>query len=198
MANVEPTPFRPSALFRARHSRRGLLMAEVLIASAIGAMITGVVVWLMYESALAVKDIYAETRTRATRMVALDQVRYKLADAHSDSIVISNSNRTIQFQDANQSSGVTSQFTFVPDDPADPDDDHDQNLRVLWYDEDISVNEAGEVPGLGLRVARGPIDFTFERSGFGIVRLLVKSAADVSFGDVDEQDGETLVYLRNV
>jgi hypothetical protein len=62
------------------------------------------------------------------------------------------------------------------------------------YDEDISDSVSP------VEVAQGPIDLTFELdidSSGGLVRVLVKSAADVAFGDVDEQDGETAIYLRN-
>lgn len=166
----------------ARGGRRAFVMVEVIIMMLISLMISVIVVGLMYESALAIKDMYAETRTRSTRMIALDQIRYRLASAKIDTIAISNASHTIQFANPNLGAGIVSSFTFVP------------ATRRLFYDNNINDNDAA------IEVAQGPIDLTFELdddSNGGLVRLNVRSAADVAFGDVDQQDGETAIYLRN-
>lgn len=163
-------------------SRRGLSMAEVVVMMLISLLISVVVVGLMYESALAIKDMYAETRTRSTRMIALDQIRYRLSGAAIDTVTITNANHSIEFANPNLGWGTISRFDFIPSD------------RRLLYDDNVDDNVDA------VEVAQGPIDLTFEldtESSGGLVRLHVKSAADVAFGDIDEQDGETAIFLRN-
>lgn len=165
-----------------RRNRRAFVMVEAMMMMTISLMISVMVVGLMYESALAIKDMYAETRTRSTRMIALDQIRYRLASAKIDTISITNGNHTMEFANPNLGAGTVSRFTFVP------------ASRRLFYDDDISDNTPAT------EVAHGPIDLTFELdadSNAGLVRLNVRSAADVAFGDVDQQDGETAIFLRN-
>lgn len=177
-----PRRFRTKRLFGAVDSRRGLTLAEVSIMMLMSLLISMVVVGLMYESALAIKDMYAETRTRSTRMIALDQVRYRLSGAAIDTISITNANHSIEFANPNLGWGTVSRFDFVP------------ATRRLFYDN--NVDDTVEP----IEVAQGPIDLTFEldiQSSGGLVRLNVRSAADVAFGDVDEQDGETAIFLRN-
>lgn len=178
--------FRPAAAPLPRRSRRGVTLVEAMISMVIAGMIGAVVVGILRQTGLATKDMYAETRTRSTRMIALDQIRYRLVEAEIGTVVISDSDHRIEFDDPNL--GTTSAFIFVP------------ATRVLLYDADVDTDETGEDPTHGGRqVASGPIDLTFESQEDGaIVVLRVKSAAEVAFGDVDEQDGETAVYLRNI
>lgn len=171
--------FLRSRAISAPHARRGITLAEAMISMVIAGMIGAVVVGIMRQTGLATKDMYAETRTRSTRMIALDQIRYRLVEAEIGTVVISDSDHRIEFDDPNL--GTTSAFVFVPE------------TRVLLYDADIDDATAA------IEVASGPIDLTFESQEDGaIVVLRVKSAAEVAFGDVDEQDGETAVYLRNI
>jgi hypothetical protein len=167
---------------RGARSRRGSTLAEVSIMSMLALLISSVTVGLMYETGLAVKNVYAETRTRATRMIALDQIRYELGGAVVDSIEITNSSHRIEFGNRKNGWTTVSRFDFIP------------STRKLLYDDDISDDEGSVV------VAHGPIDLTFElddESSGGLVRVNVKSAAEVAFGDVDAQDGETAIFLRN-
>lgn len=162
--------------------RRGSTLAEISIMSGISLLISLVTVGLIYESSLAIKNVYAETRTRATRMIALDKVRYELGGAVVDSVQITNSNHTIEFGNRKNGWNTVSRFDFVP------------SARKLFYDDDISDDQGSVV------VAHGPIDLTFgldANGSGGLVRVNVKSAAEVSFGDVDEQHGETTIFLRN-
>lgn len=163
--------------------RRGSTMAEVTIMSAISLLISIVAADLMYETSLTVKEVYAETRTRATRSIALDQVRYQLSGAVLDTVEITNANRTIEFGNRKNGWDTVSRFVFLP------------SVRKLFYDDDISDNQGAVV------VASGPIDLTFElddQGANGLIRVKVKSAAEVAFGDIDEQQGETSIFLRNV
>lgn len=168
--------------------RRGFTMMEVLISSVISGMVSAMVVWLMFQAALTSKDMYAETRTRSTRMSALDQIRYRLVEAqigHPNN-QITDGGRRIEFVDPNLD--VTSAFFFNPDPAVFP------NLPVntLFYDEDVDNSDPRAV-------VEGPIDLTFEFESAGaIVKLNVRTQAPIGFGDVDTQDGETVVYLRNV
>jgi prepilin-type N-terminal cleavage/methylation domain-containing protein len=181
-------PGRPGA-------RRGLTLAEVAVSMAIAGMIAVVVAGILRESGLAIKNMYAITRTRSTRMNAIDQVRYRLIEAERSSVTISNSDRKIEFHNPNlvdpndDTVPVFSSFEFIPGDT-------EISPGTLMYDENIDDDVDP------ITAARGPINFTFELVDLGngehsLVILKVKSAAHVSFGDVDIQDGETLVYLRN-
>jgi len=162
-----------------RSALRGLTLVETMISSVIFALVTAVVVWLMFQTALTSKDMFAETHTRATRMRALDEIRYQLMEAQIGSVAISQNNRRIEYVDPNLA--TTSVYFFNP------------QSGTLFYDADIGDG----TPATG--VASGPIDLTFESIEEGaIVRLNVRTSAEVGFGDVDTQEGETLIYLRNV
>lgn len=171
----------PAFPFRSR-SRRGLTMVETMISLAISGLVTTVVVYMLFQSALTTKDMYAETRTRSTRMRALDQIRYRLVEAQIGSVDITNSGRRIEFIDPNLD--VTSAFFYVPD------------SLTLFYDEDVDDGAAAQA------LVTGPIDLTFELENDdatnGTVILNVRTAAPIGMGDVDTQDGVTVVYMRNV
>lgn len=173
---------RPRTRFPRSSRRRGITLMEVLISSVISGMVSAMIVWLMFQAALTSKDMYAETRTRATRMSALDQIRYRLVEAQIGSVEITQSNRRIEFIDPNL--GVTSAFFF--------NDDQQTPPNTLFYDQDVDNSDPRAV-------VEGPIDLTFETESAGaIVVLNVRTQAPIGFGDVDTQDGETVVYLRNV
>ncbi len=166
--------------------RRGLTLMEVMISSVISGMVSAVVVWLMFQAALTSKDMYGETRTRSTRMGALDQIRYRLVEAQIGTVDITDADRRIEFVDPNL--GTTSAFFFNPD----PSIFQDLPVNTLFYDEDVDNSDP-------IAVIDGPIDLTFETESAGaIVKLNVRTQAPIGFGDVDTQDGETVVYLRNV
>jgi hypothetical protein len=112
-------------------------------------------------------------------MGALDQIRYRLVEAQIGTVTITNGDRRIEFVDPNL--GTTSSFFF------------DAGDSKLFYDDDID-DGTDEI-----EVIDGPIDLTFETEEEGaLVKLNVRTQAPIGFGDVDTQDGETVVYLRNV
>lgn len=168
-------------------ARRGLTMIETMISLLISGMVTSVVVYMMFQSALTTKDMYAETRTRSTRMRALDQIRYRLVEAQIGTVDITNSGRRIEFIDPNLD--VTSAFFFVLPDPVTAEG------GTLFYDEDVDNSDPEDV-------VQGPIDLTFELENDdatnGTIILNVRTAAPIGMGDVDTQDGVTVVYMRNV
>lgn len=177
---------RPFDTRFARRRHRGFTMMEVLISSVISGMVSSMVVWLMFQAALTSKDMYAETRTRSTRMGALDQIRYRLIEAQIGTVDITQANRRIEFIDPNL--GVTSAFFFN----LNADENAGLEANTLYYEADVDNNNP--VP-----VVQGPIDLTFETESAGaIVNLNVRTQAPIGFGDVDTQDGETVVYLRNI
>ena len=162
-----------------KRRERGFTLVEVMMASIISAGLGLTVASVMLVSAVAIKEVFAEARTRSTRMIAIDQARYRLAQAQIGSFVISDSNHRIQYTNPGLG-GVTSAFRF------------DADTLELFYDEDISDGNAA------ILVAEGPIDFTFELDASGAIVLLnVRSAADVAFGDIDTEEGETAVFVRN-
>lgn len=171
----------------AGRSKRGFTMPEVLIAIGIMGVMLVSIASLQYMSALTTKEVYGETRTRASRMRALDQIRYRLCNARVNSVSLSEEDDAyggyhyIEFVDPNLG-GPTSSFQFNPAD------------RTLLYDDD--VDDAGDA----VKVLTGPINISFDLNDEmkeGLVVLKVKSSAAVKRGDVDIQDGETIVCLRN-
>ena len=162
-------------------SRRtgGFTMVEVLISVAISSLVVGAVISLQYISAIAIKEVYGSTRTRSSRMAALDQIKYRLADAQIGSCVVTQDDHRIEFSDP-MLGGVTSALFF------------DDVANVLSYDDDINDNKEA------LEVVTGPIDITFQVMGAGeMVFVQVKTESKEHYGQVDEQDGEVRIYLRN-
>jgi len=127
-----------------------------------------------------VNVLYGPTQARSARMIALDQIRYRLTDGKVGSCVVSDSDHRIRFNNPNLGSSITSEFYF------------DTATKTLFYDDDVSSGLSGQA------VAEGPIEITFELESAGaIVKVTVKTEADLAYADVDEQDGESAVYLRN-
>jgi prepilin-type N-terminal cleavage/methylation domain-containing protein len=183
---------RRLVMIRRNTTARGFTMVEVMVASAIALLVMVAVVELQVLTARAVKDFYGTARARSERMVALNQIRFRLSDARIGSCVVSDGGHRIQFVDPTIGN-VRSEFNFVADE------------ATLYYDMDTS--DLG-----GQRaVAEGPIDVTFtlgsthldapDYAAFAgtdsIVTVYAKTSSDVAYGDVDLRDGETVVYLRN-
>jgi hypothetical protein len=154
-------------------------MVELMIAASISSLVMGAVVALLYISGRCIVETYGQTRTRSSRMRAIDQVYFRLCDGQVGSIAVSQDGRRIDFRDPNK--GVNrSSFFFNPAN------------KVLYYDANTS-DGIGAIP-----VAVGPLDITFERQSAGALTLLkVKSSSQMAYGDVDSQVGQTAVYLRN-
>lgn len=159
--------------------RRGFTLTEVMISVAISSLVMTAVFSMQFISGRAIKEVYGQTRTRSSRMRAIDQIHYRLVNASLGSVVISQEDHRITFVDPNLG-GATSAFFFSPD------------TDTLSYDDDIGDT----VPARA--VAVGPIDITFEEQvGGAIVYVRVKSASHMAYADVDKQDGEIAVHLRN-
>ena len=73
---------------RRRQGRRGFTLVEVLIASAIATVVMAAVVFVQYTSGRTIKEVYGQTRTRSSRKMALDQIRYRLTMAEIGSVSI--------------------------------------------------------------------------------------------------------------
>jgi prepilin-type N-terminal cleavage/methylation domain-containing protein len=173
-----------SRLHRRLRSKRGFTIVEIMIAVAISSLVMIAVMSTQYISARAIKDIYAQTRTRSSRMRGLDQIRYRLADAEIGTVSLTQASsygyHKIEFQDPNLG-GATSTFYFVG------------STNTLFYDDDTADGDAA------YDVVEGPIDISFDTSNGGTIILLkIKTEAAISLGDVDTQDGETSIYLRNI
>jgi prepilin-type N-terminal cleavage/methylation domain-containing protein len=160
-------------------SRRGFTLVELMIATAITSLVMVAVAALQYISGRFIVETYGQTRTRSSRMRAIDQIYYRLCDARSNSTITSQGGRRIDFTDPGLG-GHASSFSF------------DTGTKSLYYDDDVSDGK----PAIG--VVNGPIDITFESQAAGALTVLrVKSASQMSRGDVDTQEGQTSVYLRN-
>lgn len=174
-----------------RHPRRrrrfAFTLVEVMIASVISSLIVGAVVSLQFVSGRAIKEIYSQTRTRSSRMRALDQIRYTLLNAQrgTTNFSLSDGNasdgyRRIEFRDPFQPSGVRSAFFF------------DASQNTLFYDDDVA---GGDPPR---DVSVGPIDVRFKlEEEASIILLRVKSQAHMKYADVEVEDGEMRIFLRN-
>lgn len=183
---------RSSALrSRIRANRRGFTMVEVVLSIGISTFIMLGVASLMLISGRAIKELYGETRTRSSRVRAIDQIRYRLANAvigsiteyeaeyDPDSGVLIGYHR-LEFLDANQG-GSLSVFSFDPSD------------NTLTYD--VNIDDMVD----GVPVTVGPINVTFELEALEMIVVKVKTASSNRYGgDLDTQDGVTKVYLRNL
>lgn len=176
---------RPGSNRWPRRGQKGFTLIELMFAIAISSLVMVAVASLQYISGRAIKDVYGETRTRQSRTMSLDQIRYRLCNAEVGTLSVSQPNEEgngyhrIEFVDPNLGGG-TSVFYFVP------------TTRTLYYDGDIDDDTAA------VEAVVGPIDVAFEtRSSGELIYLYVKSTSAMAGGDVDTQDGETLVYLRN-
>lgn len=170
-------------------NHRGMTLVEVMISVAISSMTMMAVFSLMWTSGRAIKELYGQTRTRSSRMIALDQIKYRLVDAEIGSVVEYQADtddqgvligyHRIDFIDPTNG-GVTSSFIF------------NEATNTLTYDD----NTGDTVPAVA--VVRGPLNITFEVVSPEIVQLNVKTEATLTYGnDIDTQEGETKVYLRN-
>jgi prepilin-type N-terminal cleavage/methylation domain-containing protein len=155
----------------------GMTLPELMIAIAISSAVSFAVMSLQIFSGKAIKEIQGQTRTRASRMRAIDQIRFRLFNARIGSCEITQDGHRLEFNDPNKGA-TTSAFFFAGE--------------TLFYDEDVADGAAA------LSLVRGPIDITFElESGGALVKLKVKTSSTMKYADVDIQDGETVVYLRN-
>ena len=159
--------------------RRGFTLTEVMIAASITGLVMATLAGLQFMGARVSHELSGKTHMRSARMQAIDAVRYRLMDGRIGSCVISAGGRQIDFEDPNKP-GTTSRFFFVAEE------------RTLYFIESVG---GGSTP---VAVARGPINITFElQSNGAIVLIKVKSASEMPYADIDEQDGEIVVFLRN-
>ncbi len=185
--NQVPLDMKTNRLFIARRSsrRRGVTLVEAMISMLITGLMGVAIVGVMRETGRTQKVMFAETRTRATRMAALQALRFRLVEAKIGTVEVSHEGHRIEFQDPNIE-GATSTFFFNPD------------TRKLFYDDRIHDLKPASL------VLSGPIDLTFgtlESGELGLpasrIRLRVRSSAETAIGDVDTQEGVTEVYMRN-
>lgn len=163
---------------RPRRTRAGMTLTELMVAVAIASVVSFAVISLQIISGHTIKEVNGQTMTRSSRMRSIDQIRYKLYNARIGSCVVTENDHRLEFEDPNLG-GVTSAFFF--------------ENETLFYDDDID----DATPARNL--VNGPIDITFGLESAGaLVRLKVKTSSEMAHADVDVQDGETLIYLRNV
>lgn len=164
---------------RLRRASRGFTLVEVMVASIIASVVMGGVVTLHYLGALTIKEVSGQMRTRTSRMLSIDKVRYELVNAQIGSVVVSEGGHRIEFDDP-MNGGATSAFFYVSD------------SNTLFYDDDIGDGTEA------VRSVVGPIDITFNVPGSGeLIEMTVKSESYIKHGEVDSQDGEVTIYLRN-
>jgi len=160
-----------------------------MIAIGITGLVMVAVAEMMFLSARSNKAIFAQSRTRQARMMAIDQIRYRLANALIGSVEGFNQTNAddeeapplyhgITFTDPTQAN-VTSSFEFVPDPRIEAGTlGRNDPKGTLVFDNDVDDATDGVV------VARGPVDVTFQ----------------IEEGEVDPDQGifSTLVQLRVV
>jgi prepilin-type N-terminal cleavage/methylation domain-containing protein len=178
-----------------RNKPLGFTLIEVLVASAITVMVLLAVVYLFYIGALTTREIYGPTRSRSARMIAFNEIRFRLCDARigiGNCSVLDNGHQ-IQFIDPNNGNDVKSELHF------------NDVQRKLYYKKNI------DTAGDPIVIAKGPINITFTLGstdldvpnhllflGIGsVVTVYVQTSSELSYSKVDTRDGETVVYLRN-
>lgn len=170
-----------------RRRRRGMTLMELIIATAISSLVMIVVAGLQWNSSIATKELYNESRTRTSRMRALDQIRYTLIMAKRGNAFLQPSDgdatqgyRRLRFQNPMNGAGVWSAYFF------------DATAKTLYYDNNVADSNPRRA------VSNGPIDVRFLPLNNGAtIRLRVKSEARMRYADVDQEEGEMNIYLRN-
>ena len=163
---------------RPRHKRRGYTLLEMMVAASISSLIMIAVASLQSISAVQIKNLSGQSKTRQTRMAALDQIRYILMNARVGSCSTQQYGRYIQFRDLNVSKTMNSAFYFVA------------STRTLYYNKGVTDG----IPAVS--VLQGPVDIIFTVEKQALVKIWVKSASQKNYGEVDTQDGITKVQLR--
>lgn len=164
--------------------RRGFTLVELMVSSVVVSMVFVIIGSLQSISGHGIKDVYSITRARSARMMAIDRLRYTLANGRIGTAVTSmpaatGGSHRIQYVDPTKGN-VTSQFTW------------DTDLQALTYDDNINASPGPRT------IVRGPIDVNFTLLGAGeLVQLQVRSMSEIGLGKQETQDGMTTVYLRN-
>ncbi|MBN1902337.1 prepilin-type N-terminal cleavage/methylation domain-containing protein [Candidatus Sumerlaeota bacterium] len=165
-----------SLFIKAKQTRRGFTIVEVVIAMTVCSMILVFAAFVVNATAKNIRKMTNDGEGTRDISVALEFLRYTLTMADYTTVSISNENHRIDFQDPNKS-GITSAFEFR--------DNH------LWYDEDTSDMEDDK------RIARA-INVTFTPVSAGtVMRVYLLSRGRV--GEVVAENIETTcdIYLRN-
>jgi len=187
--------FRDRKTFSCGKRAKGFTLVELMVAAVISSLVMAGVIAIQYLTAKTINDLYGPTRSRSVRMIALNQIRFRLCDGKIGSVVVSDGNHRIQFEDPNLSAGgtpVLSEFYF------------DTANRILYYDADIAHPNP-------TKVAKGPINVMFIKGSLAldapnfkvykgtdaVVTVFVQTSYELAYSKVDLRDGETLVYLRN-
>lgn len=167
---------------------------ELMIAVSVFTLVMGGVAALQYISARGIKEIYEPTASRAAREIALAALHLELANAKQGSAAVSNSNHTITFINPNRCTAttVTSQFVFNP------------TQKTLTFSPDKTTTANSRI------ICRGPVDISFTLGSrlsdplqttyfnpTALITLYVRTQANLAYSNVDNRDGECVVYMRN-
>lgn len=165
---------------RAGKSRiRGFTLVELMVSAAISGLVVTAVATLQFVTGRTIKEVYEQSRTRSAKTRALEQLHYKLSDGAIGSMDFFQNRQRLVFLDPNLG-GVQSGFFFS------------DRLHSLYYDENIGDSTSP------IRMATGPINVFFDPGPTGaFVSLRVVSHDGDAAGDVDKDDGNSGVYLRN-
>ncbi len=157
-------------------------------------MVMAAVVSAQYISARTIKDLYGPMRARSARMTALNQIRFRLADARIGSCAVSEYGHYILYTDPNIGDTSYSLLYFSP------------GAETLYYVEDLNATGSIHVES----IAKGPIEINFtlgstdlDTGGVvykgvdAIVTCYVRTSERLAYSNVDERDGETVIHLRN-
>ncbi|NQU41647.1 type II secretion system protein, partial [bacterium] len=107
--------------------RRGVSLTELMVSLSIFGFILAGATAIFLLSTRTIKEIYGPTRSRAARMAALNQIRFRLCDARIGSCVFfpDEDNRRLRYVDPSLPGTPTSEFYF----------DSDPDNPQLYYDE---------------------------------------------------------------
>lgn len=165
---------------------RGMTLVETLIGVGVASMVMLGVVGTFIATARTIQKTYGPAQSRSDRMAALNEIRFRLADARSGSFVISPDGHRIDFQDPNLGPNITSALWFRTE------------VKSLYYDDNINQDPGFTklVTGLfDVNFAAGSPDYTEATST--TVTVAVRTSSELAYSNVDVRDGITVVYLQN-
>lgn len=164
----------------------GYTLMETLVSMALMMVTMSAVGAMMLLSARSTRELYAHTRGRSSRMLALDQIRYRLTDARIGTVEFLDGDeidgyRTILFLNPNTGTGL-SRFHY------------DAEMKTLFFDDDFSD---GGYDQFSVGDLLADVRFRSAAPDAAVIGVIIRTITPVGPGQVDSQEGDTLIYLRN-
>ncbi len=158
---------------------RGLTLLEVMMAVALLSAVFLSVAFISSETAKQTLSLYGDARTLRRAHLAMERVRYILAQGQAFSGVVKDDGRTFEFRNPNMPAGITSSFSF-----------HDGKL---FYRSDKNSGPVAPLQGIGLIE-----DVVFDVETTNTVRVTVTTRQRYSWKLSKPFRLQTEITLRNI